>query len=62
MANINASFGLRPYRMLGSGANTNGDVVFQIQTSSTAGSSSVIYQGSPVIPDRKSTRLNSSHT
>lgn len=50
MANINASFGLRPYRMLGSGANTNGDVVFQIQTASTAGSSSVIYQGSPVIP------------
>ena len=48
MANINASFGLRPYRMLGSGANTNGDVVFQIQTASTAGSSSVIYQGSPV--------------
>jgi len=50
MANINASFGLRPYRMLGSGANTNGDIVFSIQTSATAGSSSVIYQGSPVIP------------
>ena len=50
MANINASFGLRPYRMLGSGANTNGDVVFQIQTAATAGTSSVIYQGSPVIP------------
>jgi hypothetical protein len=50
MANINASFGLRPYRMLGSGANTNGDVVFQIQTASTAGTSSVIYQGTPVIP------------
>jgi hypothetical protein len=50
MANINASFGLRPYRMLGSGANTNGDIVFQIQTASTAGTSSVIYQGSPVIP------------
>ena len=50
MANINASFGLRPYRMLGSGANTNGDIVFNIQTSATAGSSSVIYQGSPVIP------------
>ena len=50
MANINASFGLRPYRMLGSGANTNGDIVFNIQTAATAGSSSVIYQGTPVIP------------
>jgi len=50
MANINASFGLRPYRMLGSGANTNGDVVYSIQTAATAGSSNVIYQGSPVIP------------
>lgn len=50
MANINASFGLRPYRMLGSGANTNGDIVFQIQTAATAGTSSVIYQGTPVIP------------
>ena len=50
MANIDASFGLRPYRMLGSGANTNGDMVFNIQTAATAGTSSVIYQGSPVIP------------
>jgi len=50
MANINASFGLRPYRMLGSGANTNGDVVYSIQTAATAGTSSVIYQGTPVIP------------
>jgi hypothetical protein len=50
MANINASFGLRPYRMLGSGANTNGDIVFNIQTAATAGSSNVIYQGAPVIP------------
>lgn len=50
MANIDAAFGLRPYRMLGSGANTNGDVVFNIQTAATAGTSSVIYQGSPVIP------------
>jgi hypothetical protein len=50
MANINASFGLRPYRMLGSGANTNGDIVFNIQTAAVAGSSSAIYQGSPVIP------------
>ena len=50
MANINASFGLRPYRMLGSTANTNGDTVFYIQTAATAGTSSAIYQGSPVIP------------
>jgi len=50
MANINAAFGLRPYRMLGSGANTNGDTVMSIQTAATAGTSSVIYQGSPVIP------------
>lgn len=50
MANIDAAFGLRPYRMLGSGANTNGDVVYNIQTAATAGTSSVIYQGTPVIP------------
>lgn len=50
MANTNASFGLRPYRMLGSGANTNGDIVFNIQTGATAGTSNLIYQGSPVIP------------
>jgi hypothetical protein len=50
MANIDASFGLRPYRMLGSATNSNGDMVFNIQTASTAGTSSVIYQGSPVIP------------
>jgi len=50
MANFDAAFGLRPYRMLGSGANTNGDVVYNIQTAATAGTSSVIFQGSPVIP------------
>ena len=50
MANIDAAFGLRPYRMLGSGANTNGDSVYEIQTATTAGTSSVIYQGTPVIP------------
>lgn len=50
MANINASFGLRPYRMLGSTANTNGDTVFYIQTAATAGTSSVLFQGTPVIP------------
>jgi hypothetical protein len=50
MANIDAAFGLRPYRMLGSGANTNGTMKFKLQTASEAGTSSVIYQGSPVIP------------
>ena len=50
MANINATFGLRPYRMLGSGANTNGDTTYFIQTAATAGTSSSIYCGAPVIP------------
>jgi hypothetical protein len=50
MANINATFGLRPYRMLGSGANTNGNATYNIQTAATAGTSSVIYNGAPVIP------------
>jgi hypothetical protein len=50
MANTNAAFGLRPYRMLGSGVNSTGDVVYNIQTASTAGTASVIYQGTPVIP------------
>jgi hypothetical protein len=50
MANINATFGLRPYRMLGSGANTNGNSTYNIQTAATAGTSSLIYNGAPVIP------------
>lgn len=50
MANLDAAFGLRPYKMLGAGANTNGVMTFKIQTSATAGTSSVIYEGSPVIP------------
>tara|TARA_Y100001938_G_scaffold136823_1_gene200258 strand:+ start:14912 stop:15529 length:618 start_codon:yes stop_codon:yes gene_type:complete len=50
MANLDAAFGLRPYKMLGAGANTNGIVSFKIQTSATAGTSSVIYEGTPVIP------------
>jgi hypothetical protein len=50
MANINAAFGLRPYRMLGSGANTSGDIVFDIQTTTVAGTANVIYNGSPMIP------------
>jgi hypothetical protein len=50
MANIDAAFGLRPYQMLGAGANTNGVMTFNIQTTATTGTSSVIYEGSPVIP------------
>jgi len=50
MANINAAFGLRPYKMLGAGANTSGLVSYPIQTAATAGSASTIYQGTPVIP------------
>mgnify|MGYP003116179347 FL=1 len=50
MANIDAAFGLRPYRILGSAANTNGIATYKIQTSGTAGTSSVIYEGTPVIP------------
>lgn len=50
MANIDAAFGLRPYKMLGAGANTNGVMTFDIQTSATTGTSSVIYEGTPVIP------------
>jgi hypothetical protein len=50
MANLDAAFGLRPYKMLGAGANTSGVMSFKIQTSGTAGTSSVIYEGTPVIP------------
>lgn len=50
MANLDAAFGLRPYKMLGAGANTNGVMSFDIQTTATAGTSSVIYEGTPVIP------------
>jgi hypothetical protein len=50
MANIDAAFGLRPYRMLGSGANTSAVSTYDIQTTGTAGTSSVIYEGTPVIP------------
>lgn len=50
MANIDAAFGLRPYKMLGSGANTNGVSTYKIQLTGTAGTSSVIYEGTPVIP------------
>jgi hypothetical protein len=50
MPNINAAFGLRPVSMLGAGANTNGNMTYSIQTAATAGTATVIYQGSPVIP------------
>jgi|TARA_S200002703_G_scaffold6278_2_gene6974 hypothetical protein len=50
MANLDASFGLRPYKMLGADTNSNGLMTFKIQLTGTAGTSSVIYQGSPVIP------------
>ena len=50
MANIDAAFGLRPYNMLGEGVNSNGIQKFKIQLAGTAGTSSVIYQGTPVIP------------
>lgn len=50
MANIDAAFGLRPHNMLGADNNSNGLMTFKIQTTGTAGTSSNIYQGSPVIP------------
>jgi len=50
MANIDSAFGLRPYKMLGSGSNSTGSTTYSIQTAATAGTSSVIYQGTPVIP------------
>ena len=50
MANLDAAFGLRPYKMLGEGANTNGVSNYAIQTTSTAGTASVLFEGTPVIP------------
>ena len=50
MANIDAAFGLRPYKMLGAEYNSTGLMTFKIQLTGTAGTSSVIYQGTPVIP------------
>lgn len=50
MANLDAAFELRPYKMLGADNNSNGLMTFKIQLTGTAGTSSVIYQGSPVIP------------
>ncbi len=50
MANIDAAFGLKPYKMLGAGTNSNGLMTFKLQTSATTGSSSTIFEGTPVIP------------
>lgn len=50
MANLDAAFGLRPYRKLGSDSNNHGVQTMLIQTASTSGSANKIYQGSPVIP------------
>ena len=50
MANLDVAFGLRPYKMLGAGYNSTGLMTFKIQLTGTAGTSSVIYQGTPVIP------------
>ena len=50
MANNDAAFGLRPYKMLGEGSNNSSLMTFKIQLTGTAGTSSVIYEGTPVIP------------
>ena len=50
MANLDVAFGLRPYKMLGADYNSTGLMTFKIQTAGTAGTSSVIYEGTPVIP------------
>lgn len=50
MANLDAAFGLRPYNVGGHGYSTSGATTYKLQTASTAGSSSNIYEGSPVIP------------
>lgn len=49
MPNINAAFGLRPYRKLGSTVMNHGTNPYKLQTAATAGTSSVIYEGQPVI-------------
>ena len=46
MANTNVAFGLRPYGVLGSAANTTGTTEYRI----AAGNTNKIYQGMPVIP------------
>lgn len=51
MANIDAAFGLRPYKRQGGGPMTHGLTHYRIQTSATAGTSSALYQGQLVILD-----------
>ena len=50
MANIDSAFGLRPYKMLGSGPNSSGMTTYKVQTTGVAGVANAIYQGQPVIP------------
>jgi hypothetical protein len=50
MANIDAAFGLRPYKMIGNRSTVHSATAYRIQTAATAGTSSTIYQGTPVIP------------
>ena len=50
MANIDAAFGLRPYRMVGGNYNNQGVGSYSIQTSGITGVANAIYQGQGVIP------------
>jgi hypothetical protein len=50
MPNLDAAFGLRPYRKLGSSVMNQGMTAYKLQTAGAAGTSSVIYEGAPVIP------------
>lgn len=50
MPNLDAAFGLRPYRKQGSSPMNSGMTAYKLQTAGAAGSSSVIYEGAPVIP------------
>jgi len=50
MANIDAAFGLRPYRQVGGNYNNQGVGSYSIQTSAITGVANAIYYGQPVIP------------
>ena len=50
MANLDAAFGLRPYKRLGSSSNSTGASTYKVQTADTAGVANVIYNGQGVIP------------
>ena len=50
MANIDAKFGLRPYRQVGGNYNNQGVGSYSIQTSGITGVANAIYYGQPVIP------------